>query len=884
MQCTGEGKWGPCQSQTLPVSEKCDGKDNDCDGKVDETWEELGNVCTLGVGECKRPGKFVCSQDQTSTQCDAQPGKPVEEICDGKDNDCNGSIDENLNRDCFSNSAGQAMQGCTQENNGAWTCKGACQVGRQSCNSGSWQACKGFVQQSKETCDGKDNDCNGQVDEIQCECQNGQVRACGSSTGECKEGKQTCASGKWSSCVGKVDSTSEVCDGKDNDCDGITDENLSQDCQTGCGKGTRICTGGQFGDCSARKPTLETCGDKVDNDCDGKIDENCCFPSARFKAIGIELNTAEVVATSKTSNAWVASAHGNNIVLWDNTKKVIIRVLYGHTREVAGLVFAGKDQFLISSSADNTVRLFEVSTGKLLDTLSLGSIAYALVAQAPNYTRVTGVTYSLTSSRLRNIDLNTTTRKLSLSSNSIYGAFRSLAYSDDGKWFAATRGNAVHVYYGNTKKGELLDGRLGPSLYGVAIVSNKYVVAGYDNWLGSRGLKVWELASRKLLFSYKFPRGERANSMIAGAKGKRIVTVHRDRKMRLWELDIKGKKFRQKKEYSTSSSGFASPVRTYDSKHFFAPDQRVLLAWDLDKGGEKYRLNSAVRQVSYSSKGSLLVTTHASGMLRVFDAKNWTAKAAWKVADVSLETLALHPDETTAAVGVQKEVLVVNLTSQTTLRTLKGFRGFINRLVYHPVTQQLIVATSTGELSIFDNSGKLVKKLSGHGVSIYALAVSPDGKHLLSADRNKTILLWNTSTWSFKKLVGPATALLDAAFSPDSKQLAVLEAANQNNSLRIWDIANARWLTGLSPNYDTQASQDELHLVLYSSNNQWLLSTRSNIMTVYRNGATPSFYASQTPSYYDLRVTWSPIQSEVVITQENGRLDVFRCPTVAPTP
>ena len=76
-------------------TEICDGKDNNCNGQIDEGFN-VGQSCTVGVGECARTGQYVCKADGTGTQCNATPGTPTAEICDGKDNNCNGQIDEGI--------------------------------------------------------------------------------------------------------------------------------------------------------------------------------------------------------------------------------------------------------------------------------------------------------------------------------------------------------------------------------------------------------------------------------------------------------------------------------------------------------------------------------------------------------------------------------------------------------------------------------------------------------------------------------------------------------------------------------------------------------------------------------------------------------------------
>jgi hypothetical protein len=70
-----------------------DSIDNDCDGTTDEGFD-VGAACEAGVGACRATGMRVCAADRMGTACDAVPTAAGAEVCDGRDNDCDGMSDE----------------------------------------------------------------------------------------------------------------------------------------------------------------------------------------------------------------------------------------------------------------------------------------------------------------------------------------------------------------------------------------------------------------------------------------------------------------------------------------------------------------------------------------------------------------------------------------------------------------------------------------------------------------------------------------------------------------------------------------------------------------------------------------------------------------------
>ena len=231
-----------CKDYVAPVEEVCDGKDNDCNGKVDDGFDADGDGYA-SCNDCNDRDEFV------------NPGAP--ERCNNRDDNCNDLIDEQLERECWTGAISAKFEAPS-----------LCKKGLESCVAGSWTSCQGQTLPATEICDGSDNDCDGEVDE---KVEN----ACGPtlSIGACRRGDLVCQDYEQV-CVGASYPGGELCDGVDNDCDGVVDNDLYRPCNTACGVGYEICSSGGWIDCNAPQPRTELC-DGVDNDCDGQLDEGC---------------------------------------------------------------------------------------------------------------------------------------------------------------------------------------------------------------------------------------------------------------------------------------------------------------------------------------------------------------------------------------------------------------------------------------------------------------------------------------------------------------------------------------------------------------------------------------------------------------------------------
>ena len=272
----GDEDAGPVETDAgMCATEVCNGRDDDCDSMIDDGFA-IGTPCSVGVGDCATDGTNVCSPDGTGVECDALPGTPGTETCDGLDNDCDGSADEML-----------GMTSC-----GMGSCMrtvAACVDGRPvTCTPGD---------PCGEVCNGADDDCDGMTDEML------GTMTCG--MGACMRTVESCVGGMPQTCTPGTGSA-EVCNGTDDDCNGTVDDRAPITCGVGaCMRTVPGCTGGMTSTCTpGTGAATDACpANGVDDDCNGTADEDCPSNDARTSAIAVTLGATETTVTGTTAGA-----------------------------------------------------------------------------------------------------------------------------------------------------------------------------------------------------------------------------------------------------------------------------------------------------------------------------------------------------------------------------------------------------------------------------------------------------------------------------------------------------------------------------------------------------------------------------------------------------
>ena len=254
-------------------TEICDGIDNDCDGTVDEDiagmGEQLNKPCNDWPGSMCA-GTFVCNPNGTNLICMPENGifpGEREEVCDNM-------IDDDC--DGTTDESGGSIDNVPQPEcatDSVWCIEdqeracGQCGTGISQCVNGRFGTCTGDSSPKAETCNRIDDDCDDIVDNVY-----GENSVDGTSC-QCYNGGLP---------------KTETCNNIDDDCNGQIDEGAvnccidetTMKCGTdlgACEFGIKNCKNGQWGTCIGgieREPEDECC-DYIDNDCDGTVDNGC---------------------------------------------------------------------------------------------------------------------------------------------------------------------------------------------------------------------------------------------------------------------------------------------------------------------------------------------------------------------------------------------------------------------------------------------------------------------------------------------------------------------------------------------------------------------------------------------------------------------------------
>ncbi|MCF3184736.1 trypsin-like peptidase domain-containing protein [Streptomyces polychromogenes] len=454
------------------------------------------------------------------------------------------------------------------------------------------------------------------------------------------------------------------------------------------------------------------------------------------------------VAFSPDGRTLASASSDQSVLLWNVTTGKARPALTGHTKGVESVAFSPDGLTLATSSDDKTVQLWDVATGRNRATLAgHRDEVYAVAFSPDRHTLATGSADNTV--RLWDTTAHTTRATLGHMDD-----VRAVAFSPDGKTLATG------------------------SLDGTA--------------------RLWDMTTLTIRATLK-GHTDAVNSVAFSPDGKTLATGSYDGTVGLWDTATgKGRPSSISHTDAVASVAFSPDGKTLATGSY---DHTVGL-WDPETGAPRSTLaghTGSVNLVAFSPDGKTLATGGTDKTVRLWDMAADAIRPALSGHTDAVNSVAFSPDGKTLATGsTDKTVRLWDAATGENLRTLKGHKDWVTTVAFSPDGQILASASGDKTVQLWDAAtGENLRTLRGHGAAVQSLAFSPDGSTLATGGDDKTVRLWDTATG---KPGNESTAYTDwvyaVAFSPDGHTLAIAGASstvNGSNTVRLWDT-----LTGIT--------------------------------------------------------------------------------------
>lgn len=499
----------------------------------------------------------------------------------------------------------------------------------------------------------------------------------------------------------------------------------------------------------------------------------------------------------------------------------IIATFKGHTEPVYSVAFTPDGKYLATGSFDNTIKLWEVATGKEAKTYG-GPTGHQkmvmCVAVSPDGQLLASGSLDNTL-KIWDVPLVAPSRILPASD-----AVHAVALSPDGTKlaFGSKDGQVKLVNATDSKELFKLDGHAGP-VTGVTFSPNGQTLAssGVD-----KTLRFWNVANGQLL-GVVSAHSAAANAVAFSTNAVQAFSAGDDGYMRVWQLPPTP----SKPIAVTQPAPITTAILTPDGASILVGGQDKTVRQTAIAGKESRALTgptAAITSVTISPNNALLaagaadqrvwlwnnannqpmgnILAHAGAVTAAQFHPNSTQLMTaggdglvkfWAVPQVAPKAFA-HPDAVTISVpsadgkklftgGQDKIVRAWNTANLMIERQFAGHTGAVTALAVSANTQILVSGSADASIRIWNQAtGKESDILTGHAAAITSLALNPAGSQLLSTSEDGTLKLWQLPIVAPKPFVHP-DQVTSLVVSTDAAKFLT---GGQDKVVRLWQIAN----------------------------------------------------------------------------------------------
>lgn len=505
------------------------------------------------------------------------------------------------------------------------------------------------------------------------------------------------------------------------------------------------------------------------------------------------------------------SSYANVIMLWHTSTGELWRALEGHTSPVRTAVFSPDGEMVASGSEDETIKLWNTTSGELTQTLNSSSEIVG---------KITALAFSQDHNSIASASDSNKTNSYSITFWNIEtGGFRVIlrgpsnpqyqaTFSPDGKWAVlvlrdenAEKDIVIRLLDMETRHHEPIFRKMSESFIALPAFSkdSKFVVAASTHrspFLVQ--IQLWSREERKVQSNFK---GQAFTTAIAFSPDQRFVaSATSDANVEVCNITTG-----DKKHVFTGNDGWVTAVA-------FSPAGKVVAAgsgnghvrlWDTTLDTSSIRpYEDRVNSVDVSPNGKLVASTSSDTTVRLWNVATGLCETILEGHTDRITTAVFSPDgELIASASCDNTIRLWDVRTRICRRHLKGHTNDVTAVCFSSDGMAIASASKDRTVRLWCTnknwrstlptylapSKESIKTFEGHRLSVNAVSFSADGAAVVSASDDGTVRVWNIKTGSYISLTGENAQFVAVAFSINGRKVA---AASADRKIWWWDADN----------------------------------------------------------------------------------------------
>jgi WD40 repeat protein/transcriptional regulator with XRE-family HTH domain/energy-coupling factor transporter ATP-binding protein EcfA2 len=512
-------------------------------------------------------------------------------------------------------------------------------------------------------------------------------------------------------------------------------------------------------------------------------------------------------AYSPDGQLLVSASADQRVRIWNLATGQEVRQLTGHRGRVWSAVFSPNGQQIASASEDGTIRIWDVASGREIHQLTGHAGSVTSVAFHPDGQQIVSASEDQTV-RLWDVASEQEVRQWTGHESSVW----SVAFSPDGQQIiSASDDQTVRIWdVASSKQLRQLVGHIDE--VGTAAFSARAAVASIappSSHTGGVRSVAFSLDGQQIVSAGEDSRARiwnvatgaeihilygQANIMAArfSPDGQQIVGAIVDGMVRVWDRSSE----REMQQLSGHTARAWSAVFSPDGQQIAsASEDGTVIIWRKTDNASVHQLRghtASVRRAAFSPNGEWIISASEDTTIHLWEVKSGKQVRHFVGHADSVRSALFSPNgQLIVSASEDGTMRIWDVASGKEVRQLLGHNGAVWSAVFSPDGQLIASAGEDATIRIWDvGSGEQVRQLLGHEPEIWSVAFSPDGKQLASGSEDNTVRIWEVATGQeVHKLPGDMYGVWSVAFSPDGQQLV---SAGEAGTIRIWDVVSGQ--------------------------------------------------------------------------------------------